>query len=144
MIRSLLLGAVVTALVALSAAPALAAPGARTAAATCPGTFTVLHADHIGSVPFPAGQYRIATNQLSCATASQLFSRFLEDYDGVIRDTTRNLEVFDLCHQCRSGGTPVDIADELLVEADQGCAVEGGCIDCQGSSVLVKISGLYS
>ncbi len=84
MIRSLLLGAVVAALVALSAAPALAAPGARTAAATCPGTFTVLHADHIGSVPFPAGQYRIATNQLSCATASQLFSRFLEDYDGIL------------------------------------------------------------
>ena len=44
----------------------------------------MLHADHIGSVPFPAGQYRIATNQLSCATASQLFSRFLEDYDGIL------------------------------------------------------------
>lgn len=55
----------------------------------------------------------------------------------VIGDGTED-DVFDLCHQCRSGGTPVDIADELLVEADQGCAVEGGCIDCQGSSVLVN------
>ena len=85
MIRSLLLGAAVAALVALGAVPAAgAAPGARAAAATCPGTFTVLHNDHIGSVAFPAGQYRVATNQLSCATASQLFSRFLEDYDGVL------------------------------------------------------------
>lgn len=84
MIRSLLLGAAVAALVALSAVPAVAAPGGHASAATCPGTFTVLHNDHIGTVAFPAGQYRVATNQLSCATASQLFSRFLEDYDGVL------------------------------------------------------------
>ncbi len=86
MSRSQLLGAAVAALVALAAVPALAgaAPGARVAAATCPGTFTVLHSDHIGAVGFPAGQYRIARNRLSCSSASQLFSRFLEDYDGVL------------------------------------------------------------
>ena len=85
MSRSLLIGAAVAALVALSAFPAVgAAAPARAAAATCPGTFTVLHNDHIGSVAFPAGQYRVATNQLSCATASQLFARFLQDYDGVL------------------------------------------------------------
>ena len=86
MSRSLLLGAAVAALVAVAAVPAVAgaAPGARAAAATCPGTFTVLHSDHIGAVGFPAGQYRIARNRLSCSSASQLFSRFLEDYDGVL------------------------------------------------------------
>lgn len=84
MIRSIMLGAAVAALVALTAVPGIAAPGPRASAATCPGTFTVLHNDHIGAVAFPAGQYRVARNQLSCAAASQLFSRFLEDYDGVL------------------------------------------------------------
>lgn len=77
MTRSLLVGALAAALVAIAAVPA----GAAT---TCPGTFTVLHDDHIGTVAFPAGPYKVATNQLSCATASQHFSRFLEDYDGVL------------------------------------------------------------
>lgn len=85
MSRSALLSVVVSALVAVAAVPAIThATGARAAAATCPGTFTVLHDDHIGKVAFPAGQYRIARNQLSCAAASQLFSRFLSDYDGVL------------------------------------------------------------
>lgn len=86
MIRPMLVGVIAAALVALAAVPAVtgADAPARTATTTCPGTFTVLHNDHIGAVAFPAGQYQVATNQLSCATASQLFSRFLEDYDGVL------------------------------------------------------------
>lgn len=85
MSRSTLVSIVVVALLAVAAVPAAGhAAGARAAAATCPATFTVLNNDHIGKVSFPAGQYRIATNQLSCAAASQLFSRFLSDYDGVL------------------------------------------------------------
>ena len=87
MSRSTVLG-VVVALVAVAAVPAVTGASgpahARASAATCPATFTVLHSDHIGTVSFPAGQYRIARNQLSCSTAAQLFSRFLNDYDGVL------------------------------------------------------------
>lgn len=52
---------------------------------TCPGTFTVLHNDHIGRLSLPRGQYRItllAQGRLSCQRASRLFARFLQDFDG--------------------------------------------------------------
>jgi hypothetical protein len=51
----------------------------------CPGTFRVLHNDHIGRFSIPAGPYRItllAARRLSCARASQLFASFLQDFDG--------------------------------------------------------------
>jgi hypothetical protein len=51
----------------------------------CPAYFTVLHNDHIGRFSIPAGRYRItllAARRLSCARASQLFARFLQDFDG--------------------------------------------------------------
>lgn len=78
----------VTALVAavlvmlFSSAPA----GAATPRGTpCPGTFRVLHDDHIGRLVLPAGPYVIRVlnpSRLSCASASDLFRQFLEDFDG--------------------------------------------------------------
>ncbi len=66
---------VVLALVALGGA-------SSAAAATCP-SFKVLHDDRIGTVVLPAGNYEVTTDTgLSCQAASQLFSRFLQDWDG--------------------------------------------------------------
>lgn len=75
------LAAVLVALVV--ALPASATPRAH-ASVTCPGFFTVLHNDHIGSTSFPAGPYTVTTTGLSCPTASALFARFLDDFDGVL------------------------------------------------------------
>jgi hypothetical protein len=69
--------ALVAALSTLSlgaAAPAAAAP--------CP-SFKVLHNDRIGPANLPAGNYEVAVEPgLSCRAASQLFARFLQDWDG--------------------------------------------------------------
>lgn len=65
------------------AIPATATPRAH-ASVTCPGFFTVLHNDHIGSTSFPAGPYTVTTTGLSCPTASVLFARFLDDFDGIL------------------------------------------------------------
>ena len=61
----------------------LALAGAGTAsAAVCP-SFKVLHDDRIGTVVLPAGSYEVTTETgLSCQAASQLFARFLQDWDG--------------------------------------------------------------
>jgi hypothetical protein len=53
----------------------------------CPSYFTVLHNDRIGSFRIPRGRYRIillSLGPLSCARASALFTRFLDDFDGVL------------------------------------------------------------
>src|SRR3712207_5082382 len=75
-----LAGPAAVAAVALSlAAPAQAAP------VTCPGPFHVLHNDRIGSLQLPEGYYTITVlerNLLSCASASDYFRQFLEDYNG--------------------------------------------------------------
>jgi hypothetical protein len=61
----------------------LALGGAGSAsAAVCP-SFKVLHDDRIGAVVLPAGSYEVITEGgLSCRGASQLFARFLQDWDG--------------------------------------------------------------
>lgn len=78
---------VALALAALLAALALSAATASTAAAaTCP-SFRVLHNDRIGPANLPAGNYAVTTTPaggLGCAQASALFTRFLQDYDGVL------------------------------------------------------------
>jgi hypothetical protein len=75
-------GAVIVVLAAV--AQAAAASPAR-AAATCPGTFQVLHDDRIGALRLPAGPYRIATRGgLGCAQAAIQFASFLQDWDGVL------------------------------------------------------------
>jgi len=69
------------ALVAALSVLALSA-AAPASAATCP-SFKVLHNDRIGAANLPAGNYTITTDTgLSCQVASQLFTRFLQDWDG--------------------------------------------------------------
>ena len=75
---------VITFALALAAAlAALALTAAAPASAVgCP-TFRVLHDDRIGAASLPAGNYEVAVERgLSCKRASQLFARFLQDYDG--------------------------------------------------------------
>ncbi len=58
-------------------------PG-RADAAGCP-SFRVLHNDRIGAASFPAGPYLLTPQPgsgLTCAQTSQLFARFLQDWDG--------------------------------------------------------------
>jgi hypothetical protein len=86
-------GAVLVALIGLLAAvaltcaarPAGAVPGPTPAPKACPG-FRVLHDDRIGAAVFPAGTYTVALESagLTCKSSSELFARFLEDYDGVL------------------------------------------------------------
>jgi hypothetical protein len=86
-LRTSILG-VVTAAVVAAALPtgATAAPTAI-AASTCPGTFSVLHDDRIGSLKLPAGPYTITTaGGITCSQASSLFTRFLQDWDGILPD----------------------------------------------------------
>jgi len=74
------------AVAALLAALALGFGAAPAAAAPCP-SFRVLHDDRIGPATLPAGSYTVTvspTSGLSCPAAARLFTRFLEDYDGVL------------------------------------------------------------
>ena len=52
----------------------------------CPGYFTVLHNDRIGSFGIPKGRYHLIllsrSTRFSCAAASRNFTRFLQDWDG--------------------------------------------------------------
>ena len=80
--RRVLIG--VLALVAL--ALAMFATSDRAVADTkCPNTFRVLHNDHIGKLSLQKGSYTITVinqNKLSCQKASNLFAKFLQDFDG--------------------------------------------------------------
>jgi hypothetical protein len=71
---------------AVAAALGLAAPAAAQVPATadCPSTFHVLHDDRIGQISLPAGQYRVTVTGVTCPSASDLFARFLQDWDGVL------------------------------------------------------------
>jgi hypothetical protein len=68
----------------LAASIVLCAAGGAQAATACPGTFTVLHNDRVGTMAVPAGAYAVRTTRVSCASASQLIDRFLDDFDGVL------------------------------------------------------------
>ena len=61
----------------------LALGAGSASAAVCP-SFRVLHDDRIGAADFPAGTYELSTEPgtLNCQEASQLFARFLQDWDG--------------------------------------------------------------
>jgi hypothetical protein len=54
----------------------------RAAAVSCPGTFQVQHNDRIGKLSLPGGLYTIKATKISCAASSQLFTQFLNDWDG--------------------------------------------------------------
>jgi hypothetical protein len=77
--------ALVPALAAALVVTALAAP-AGAGAAGCP-SFRVLHNDRIGPAVLPAGNYTVtpaAGSRLNCGQSSRLFTRFLQDWDGVL------------------------------------------------------------
>jgi hypothetical protein len=79
-------GAGALALLAALVLLALGAGAGSAAAAGCP-SFRVLHNDRIGPANLPAGNYSVTPNAgsgLACSAASKLFTRFLEDYDGVL------------------------------------------------------------
>jgi hypothetical protein len=53
----------------------------------CPGTFHVLHDDHIGRFSVPEGHYLItllSVGRIGCSQAATYLARFLDDYDGVL------------------------------------------------------------
>jgi uncharacterized spore protein YtfJ len=53
----------------------------------CPGTFQVLHDDHIGTFAVPSGHYLItllSVGRLTCSKAATYLARFLDDFDGVL------------------------------------------------------------
>jgi hypothetical protein len=83
--RKLGLAAVLAVLALLLAAMVATASAPAVTPASCP-SFKVLHNDRIGPASLPAGDYAISLESpsLTCATASKLFARFLEDYDGVL------------------------------------------------------------
>jgi hypothetical protein len=71
---------------ALAAVLLTSAATAPAAVSSCP-SFRVLHNDRIGAANLPAGTYEVTPasgSGLTCGAASQLFTRFLEDYDGVL------------------------------------------------------------
>jgi len=78
--------ALIAAITVLATAVALFAAADRAdAESNCPNTFRVLHNDHIGKLSLRAGTYRITVinkDKLSCQRASDLFTKFLQDYDG--------------------------------------------------------------
>jgi hypothetical protein len=79
-----LVGALACAALLLTLALSLGASSA--AGAGCP-SFRVLHDDRIGPAVLPAGNYTITVAPsagLTCPAASRLFTRFLEDFDGVL------------------------------------------------------------
>lgn len=76
---------VVLAAAATLAAMSIGAAPASAAQKVCPNTFRVLHDDHIGRLQLKGGHYTITVRDgqlLSCAKASSLFTKFLEDFDG--------------------------------------------------------------
>jgi hypothetical protein len=80
--RRVLIG--VFALLALTIA-VFANAGRAEASTKCPNTFRVLHNDHVGKLSLSAGNYLITVtdqNELSCQRASDLFTKFLQDFDG--------------------------------------------------------------
>ena len=70
---------------ALAASVATSASAVTSATASCKGiSFSVLHNDSSGGVILPAGMYTVSSPNLSCKTASNYFTTFLDKYSHVI------------------------------------------------------------
>ena len=82
--------AAIVAVALLATAFAILVTSDRAAANTkCPNAFRVLHDDHIGKLSLRKGSYTITVinqKRLSCQRASDLFTRFLNDFDGKLPD----------------------------------------------------------
>jgi hypothetical protein len=85
--------AIVVALALAAMGIAILAGSDRAAAASnCPNAFRVLHNDHIGKLSLRKGNYRITVvnkSKLSCQKAANLFTTFLNDFDGNLPDGWR-------------------------------------------------------
>jgi hypothetical protein len=84
-IRPALIASFVVATLAIAVLGAADRADAKSARTKCPNTFRVLHDDHIGKLSLKAGSYSITVtneNKLSCQRASDLFTKFLDDFDG--------------------------------------------------------------
>lgn len=74
--------ALLMALAAVLLVGLLSASLGQAAATTCRGTFQVQHNDKIGKFSLPEGPYTIKATNISCSSASSLFTTFLNDWDG--------------------------------------------------------------
>jgi hypothetical protein len=85
-LRTLRSGGLVAICAVVALLVAMVAPSQADAARVrCAGTFRVLHNDRVGRLALPRGRYRITilrSGRPNCASASLLFTRFLEDWDG--------------------------------------------------------------
>lgn len=124
---ALALAAALAALALTAAAPA--------SAASCP-SFRVLHDDRIGAASFPAGNYSVTVDPgLSCQASTQLFARFLEDYDGVLPKPWRVVAEGSGKASFTRGSLP-----GFSVRLENGGGGEGG-----GNNVLGKLcSGTFT
>jgi hypothetical protein len=122
--RSVLLAVALAANVALGAGAAAHAQ----APVQCAATFHVLHDDAIGDLQLPAGQYRLAVEELSCARASHLFTQFLRDFNGVLpRPWSYEAEaVGSGAFSGRGAFTVTRTADPGSPNATPGSATDGG------------------
>jgi hypothetical protein len=77
---SLILAGTCALALAFQGAPAHAAPATQ----VCRGTFTVLHNDRVARMAVPRGAYSVRVTGVSCAGASKLIGRFLDDFDGIL------------------------------------------------------------
>jgi hypothetical protein len=77
--RTICIALVLSAIVGLTTSASSSAAVAR-----CTSSFAVLHNDRVGALSIPAGQYYFTPVGLSCATSSELVTRFLDDFDGVL------------------------------------------------------------
>jgi hypothetical protein len=84
-IRPALIAAFAVAALAIAVLAAADRADAKGAKTKCPNAFRVLHDDHVGKLSLKAGSYSITVadqKKLSCQRASDLFTKFLNDFDG--------------------------------------------------------------
>lgn len=75
---------------------------------SCPGYFTVVHNDSIGSFKVPRGQYRLTLidpNKLNCAQAVRLFQQFLQDFDGRLPSPWKLNPIMGIFYKSTAGRT---------------------------------------
>src|SRR3954471_17425814 len=75
-----ILPALAAAAIVIPAVASGSGPSAQ-AAAKCP-SFRVLHNDKIGNISLPAGNYSVVVKNMTCASSTTWFARFLQDWDG--------------------------------------------------------------
>ena len=104
----------------------------RAATISCPSTFQVEHDDRIGSLSLPAGAYNVRATGVSCAAASQLFTQFLNDWDGRLPGSWRTGV------QGVGRGTFTGPRGQSFVVQRAGGGTGGGTLVCSQRFVLTQ------